>query len=109
MTSSVEAELGAFYINAREAVPLRNLLEEMGYQQPLTPIQIDNTTALRVVINTIQQKLTKSMDKLWYTNHKYHKKMRKQLYLSCEIRKNHQPLKIINWVVSFVKYPRRKL
>ena len=62
MSSAAEAELGALYINAREAVPPRQLLEEMGHKQPPTPIQVDNTTALGVVKSTIQPKRTKAMD-----------------------------------------------
>eukprot|EP00804_Cyclotella_cryptica_P006175 CCRYP_015258-RB/>CCRYP_015258-RB protein AED:0.28 eAED:0.28 QI:0/0/0/1/1/1/3/0/731 len=34
MSSAAEAELGALYINARETIPLRHLLEEMGHKQP---------------------------------------------------------------------------
>jgi hypothetical protein len=45
MSSAAEAELGVLYINANEAVPMRQLLVEMGHKQPKTPIQTDNTTA----------------------------------------------------------------
>eukprot|EP00804_Cyclotella_cryptica_P010234 CCRYP_016712-RA/>CCRYP_016712-RA protein AED:0.36 eAED:0.34 QI:0/0/0/1/1/1/2/0/386 len=62
MSSAAEAELGALYINAREAIPIRHLLTELGHTQPPTPIQIDNSTALGVVTNTIQPKRTKAMD-----------------------------------------------
>ena len=62
MTSAAEAELGALYINSREAVPQRILLEEMGHPQPKTPMQTDNTTALGVVNNNIQPRRTKAMD-----------------------------------------------
>ena len=62
MSSAAEAEIGALYINSREAVPQRHLLKEMGHPQPPTPIQIDNTTDLGVVKNTIQPKRTKAMD-----------------------------------------------
>ena len=62
MSSAAEAELGALFINAREAVHIRNILEEIGHPQPPTPIQTDNSTANRVVNNTIQPKRTKPMD-----------------------------------------------
>jgi hypothetical protein len=62
MTSAAEAELGALFINAREAVPMRTTLAEMGHPQPKTPIQTDNTTALGVVNNNIQARRTKAMD-----------------------------------------------
>jgi hypothetical protein len=62
MSSAAEAELGALYINAREAVPQRTTLAEMGHKQPQTPMQTDNTTALGVVNNNIQPRRTKAMD-----------------------------------------------
>ena len=62
MSSAAEAELGALYINCREAIPARQVLEEMGHPQPPTPMQTDNSTALGVVTNKIQPKRTKSMD-----------------------------------------------
>jgi hypothetical protein len=60
MSSTAEAELGALYINAREAVPQQTA--EMGHKQPQTPMQTNNTTALGVVNNNIQPRRTKAMD-----------------------------------------------
>jgi hypothetical protein len=62
MSSAAEAELGAIYLNEREAVHLRQILEEMKHPQPKTPIQTDNTTAEGVINNKIQPKRTKAMD-----------------------------------------------
>ena len=62
MSSAAEAELGALYINASKAVPMRQLLVEMGHKQPKTPIQTDNTTVSGVVNNNIQPRRTKAMD-----------------------------------------------
>ncbi len=62
MSSAAEAELGALYINACEAVPMHQLLTEMGHKQPKTPIQTDNTTAFGAVNNNIQPRCTKAMD-----------------------------------------------
>jgi hypothetical protein len=62
MSSAAEAELGGLYINAREAVPARITLEEMGWPQPPTPVQTDNTMAHGVVTNKIQPRRTKAMD-----------------------------------------------
>ena len=53
MSSTSEAELGALYVNVREAVPMRHLLEEMGHKQPKTPIKTDNSMACGVVNSTI--------------------------------------------------------
>ena len=62
ISSAAEAELGALYVNAQEAVPMRHLLEEMGHKQPKMPIQTDNSTACGVVDSTIQPHWTKAMD-----------------------------------------------
>ena len=62
MSSAAEAELGALYINCREAIPERHLIEAMGHNQPPTPMQTNNSTALGVVTNKIQPKRTKAMD-----------------------------------------------
>ena len=62
MSSAAESELGALFINAKHAVPIRTVLEEMGHPQPPTPMQTDNSTAFGVVNNKIQPKATKAMD-----------------------------------------------
>ena len=62
MTSACEAEIGAMYINGRKAVPMRNILKELGHPQPRTPMQTDNTAAQAVVTNNVQSKCTKAMD-----------------------------------------------
>ena len=62
MSSATEAELGALYIMAREAVYIRSVLEELGHKQPPTPIQTDNSMAEAVVNGKVQPKRTKAMD-----------------------------------------------
>ena len=62
MSQAAEAELCALFVNFREAIPARIVLEEMGHKQPPTPIQTDNTTALGVANNNIVSKRFKSMD-----------------------------------------------
>jgi len=62
MSSAAEAELGALYIMAREAIWIRVILEELGHKQPPTPIQTDNSTAAGIINNTVQPKQTKAMD-----------------------------------------------
>lgn len=62
MASAAEAELGALFINAKEAAYIRNILHEMGHPQPPTPIQTDNTTAEGVLNSRVQTKRMKSMD-----------------------------------------------
>ena len=53
MASAAEAELSALYLTAREMVPLRNTLVEMGWPQPQSPIQTDNSTAVGFTNDTI--------------------------------------------------------
>jgi hypothetical protein len=60
--SVAEAELAALYKCATEMVPLRNASEEMGWKQPRSPIQVDNSTAEGYVNNTIVTKRLKSID-----------------------------------------------
>ena len=62
MSSAAEAEIGALFINAKEAVHVRRILSEMGHAQPQTPIQTDNSTADGVVNSRVRPKRTKAMD-----------------------------------------------
>ncbi len=61
MSLVAETKVGALFINCREAVPARHVLEFLGHPQPSTPMQMDNTTALGVVNQNVMKKL-KSMD-----------------------------------------------
>jgi hypothetical protein len=74
MSSALEAEIGALYINCKEAIPARHTPEYLGHKQPPTPMQTDNTTALGVGNNNIMKKI-KSMDM------KYH-------WLQCRINQH---------------------
>ena len=66
MSSAAEAELGAIFINTKEAVPIRTTLIEMNWPQPPTPIQVDNSTAVGIANQTIKKKMSKSMDMRFY-------------------------------------------
>jgi hypothetical protein len=52
-SSAAESELTTLFICAKEMVPLRQSLIEMGWLQPQSPIQTDNTTALGLANKTI--------------------------------------------------------
>ena len=41
MASAAEAEMAALFITAKNIIPLRHTLIEMGWPQPQTPIQYD--------------------------------------------------------------------
>jgi hypothetical protein len=60
-SSALEAEMGALYIVAQEMVPLRNMLNEIGWKQPRSPIQINNSTATGCVNKTIVIKRLKAI------------------------------------------------
>eukprot|EP00957_Ditylum_brightwellii_P089696 6831256-Ditylum_brightwellii.AAC.1 len=62
MASAAEAELGALFENAKEAVLLRTPLTELGHQQPATTIQVDNSTTHRIVNSNIRQHKSKAID-----------------------------------------------
>jgi hypothetical protein len=56
MSSAAEAELGALFINAKEAVHMQRILQEMGHPQPQTPLQTDNSTAQGVINSWVRPK-----------------------------------------------------
>ena len=56
-----EAELCSPFVNFREGIPARIVLEEMVRKQPPTTMQTDSTTALDVVNNNIVSKQLKPM------------------------------------------------
>ena len=62
VSSATEAELGSLYITAKEMVPIRQTLIEMGWIQPPYPIQTNNSTASVVVNKTTTQRKIKSTD-----------------------------------------------
>jgi hypothetical protein len=62
MSSAAEAELGALFVNTKEAVHLRRMLADMGHPQPQTPIQTGNFTAEGVIYLRVHPKRTKAMD-----------------------------------------------
>eukprot|EP00957_Ditylum_brightwellii_P074515 5661547-Ditylum_brightwellii.AAC.1 len=66
MASAVEAELGSLFKNAKEAVPLRATLTELGHQQSATPTQVDNSTAHRIVNSNIRERKSKAIDMQFY-------------------------------------------
>ena len=53
-------------MNAQEAIPIRQCLEDLGHPQGPTPINTDNATAHGIVNNTMKQKRSKAMDMRFY-------------------------------------------
>ena len=62
MSSAAKAELGTIFIIAKELVPMRQTLIDVGWHQPPTSIQTDNSRAEVVENDTIIARKIKSMD-----------------------------------------------
>jgi hypothetical protein len=66
LSSATEDECGAMFNNTKMAVALRNTLNEMGHEQPPTPVQVDNPMAVGFTNKTLKQQWSKSMDMRYY-------------------------------------------
>ena len=62
MSSAMEAEVGASYLAARDACPIRMTLEEMGHPQSPTPMMVDNSTAVGFANGRIKHKRSKAIN-----------------------------------------------
>ena len=62
MASAAEAELAAIFYSAQEAIPLCNLLEELGHKQHQTPITTDNVMAQGLINGAMLPWKSKAMD-----------------------------------------------
>ena len=61
MASAAEAELGALFLNYQRVVPIHITLEEMGHSQPLTSVQVENSTESGIATGTIKQCKSKAI------------------------------------------------
>jgi hypothetical protein len=66
MSSAAKAEIGALYLNAKEATVICTTLAEMGHPQPATPIETDNSTACGIMNRTVKQVRSKAIDMRFY-------------------------------------------
>ena len=73
--SAPEAELGALFLNTREAKVLRITLQELGHPQPPTPIHVDKTTAVGIINNIINRQQSRAMEMryFWLLNQYFQK------------------------------------
>ena len=62
VSSAAEAELGGLFENMRDATSLRNILTDMGYPQPASPMQTDNKCADGIAHDTVKSKRSKAFD-----------------------------------------------
>ena len=66
VSSAAEAETGGLFSNMKEATILRTTLEEIGYKQPPTPVQVDNSTAFGIANDNIKIQRSKAIDMRFY-------------------------------------------
>lgn len=62
MSSACEAEVGALFMNAQQAVPIRNCLIDLGHPQTPTPFITDSSTARGIIGGTMKQRMSNAMD-----------------------------------------------
>ena len=65
-SSAMENEVDDNFYNAKEALPFRVTLAEMGHSQPPTPMEVDNETAIGFLKSTMKQKRSKAIDMRFY-------------------------------------------
>ena len=61
-SSAAETELGALFLNARDAIIMGLILYELGHPQPATPIHCENTAVIGIVNNTIKRQRSRAME-----------------------------------------------
>ena len=62
MSSTAEVELAGLFITAKDMISLQQTFSIIGWYQPKTPLQTDNSRAFGVTNNTIMPRRTKLMD-----------------------------------------------
>ena len=62
VASAAEAELGALFLNCKQAAIFRVTLEEMGHPQPPIPVNCDNSTAVGIANNTVKRQRSRAME-----------------------------------------------
>ena len=66
MSTILELEITAAYINTKEAIELRITLLEMGHHQPETSLEINNTTAFSILTKKLLSRHSKAIDMCFY-------------------------------------------
>ena len=61
-SSASEVEIGGLLINSKAAIPIQQTLIKMGHPQPLTPMQINNSTAHALISYKIRSKALISIE-----------------------------------------------
>ena len=66
IASAAEAEVGTLFVNAQDVAPIRTTLIEMNHLQPITTIQVENSTAVVIANKEIKHRMYKAMDTRFY-------------------------------------------
>jgi hypothetical protein len=66
MASATKAEIGACFHNAQDACPICTTLIKLGWPQPTTPIQVNNSCAHGIINNNVKQRQSKAIDMHFY-------------------------------------------
>ena len=64
--SAAEYETAGVFYNAKTAIPIPFILNEIDHNQPPTPLIMDNNTTEKFIKNNITQKKSKSLDMRYY-------------------------------------------
>ena len=62
VASVAEAELGALFVNMKEAKIIRLILAKIGHPQPKTSIHVDNSMALGITNDSVEKQQSYSME-----------------------------------------------
>ena len=62
VSSAAEAEMTALFLTAKDMVPLRHTLTEMGCKHPTSPLQSENYTTVVMTNCTLIRRKSKSWD-----------------------------------------------
>ena len=66
MASTAEAEVSALYMNTQDLISLQITYEELGHNQPVTPMRTDNNTAYYIITGKFKQNTSKAIDMRFY-------------------------------------------
>jgi hypothetical protein len=66
VASTVEAELGAFYLYCKEGMIFHLTLEDLGHLKPKSPIYCNNATTVGIANNTVKWKRLLSMEMRYF-------------------------------------------
>ncbi len=56
---AAKAKLGALFLNTQQAKFIHLILQKLGHPQPPTPVNVDNTTIVGIINNTIKKQCSR--------------------------------------------------